>query len=140
MTEVTIGIRAFPYYVTEPDPTGGEDRVVEKIARRGEKVDLSDTDLARAEKFGAIRQESDEPQEPEFDVGSFEIQTATAAQTAEWIKETKPTVEETVDEANNDADLARKLLEAENLATGGQPRKGVVDGLNEIIEADGGGG
>lgn len=46
----------------------------------------------------------------------------------------KPTVEEVVDASEGDAQLAEKLIAAEKTASGDAPRKGVVDGLQAIID------
>ena len=53
---------------------------------------------------------------------------------AEWLRDSSPTVDETVAAANDDPERARALLEAENLATGQEPRAGVVKGLEKIID------
>jgi len=53
---------------------------------------------------------------------------------AEYIKENNLTVNETVGLAGTDKDLAHRLLQAENIATDGEPRKGVEAGLTAIIE------
>jgi hypothetical protein len=58
---------------------------------------------------------------------------------SEYIKGANPdgkelTVNETVALAGNDKDLAHRLLQAENIATDGEPRKGVEAGLTAIIE------
>jgi hypothetical protein len=134
MPEVKIKIRAFPYYETVKDPVTEQDQRVERIARRGDVVDLSEADHERAVRFDAIETEVDAEIAEATDASS--VETATVPQLSEWIQESKPTVEETVDAAGDDPDVAAKLLDAENHATGGNPRKGVVDGLNEIINAD----
>jgi hypothetical protein len=54
---------------------------------------------------------------------------------AEYIKEHNLTVNETVALADGDKDLAHRLLQAENIATDGEPRKGVEAGLTSIIES-----
>lgn len=50
-----------------------------------------------------------------------------------WIKHDKPTAAEVVDAAGDDPVKAEALLAAEQEATGGQPRKAVIRGLNEIL-------
>jgi len=59
---------------------------------------------------------------------------------AEYIKGDNPEgralkAQEVVDLAGNDTDLAHRLLQAENIASEGDPRKSVEAGLNSIIEA-----
>lgn len=131
-TRVTIGVRAFPYYVDGEDPVTGKTQRVEKIAVRGEEVVLSDLDLRRAERFGAIGTPIDPPVEPS---GEFDPETASVPEIANWLRMVKPDAESTVDAANGDSGTAQKLLEAENLATGGEPRDVVVQDLTEIIQA-----
>jgi hypothetical protein len=52
-----------------------------------------------------------------------------------WIKTQKPTVDAVVAAAGDDPDNAEALLDAENEATGGQPRSSLVTRLKKIIEA-----
>jgi hypothetical protein len=142
-TKVKIKILAFPYYVEEPDPITGNDRNVEKMAYRNDEVELSDEDLARAKRFDAIfTDEKGDPttgddvsaETPPFDADSVDVQSAPPEVLAEWIRQKKPTVDEVVDEANEDPEIAERLLAAENLATGQQPRSTLVEKLNEIIQ------
>lgn len=128
--EVKIKIRAFPYYTDEKDPVTGNDVRREHLAFRGDTVELSDEDLARAEKFDAIYKEGETETEPDTDPESVEA-------LAEWIKTAKPNVDEVVDRANGDPVLANKLLEAENLATGQQPRTTLEEDLLKIVNAEG---
>jgi len=60
------------------------------------------------------------------DLGEYEL--------AEHIKNENLTVQQTIDLAGGDKDLAHRLLQAENIATDGEPRKGVETGLTAIIE------
>jgi hypothetical protein len=131
--EVTIKIRAFPYYVTEDNPLTGQPIRRERIARRGETVELSDEDYNRASYFDAIRSEADEDVANAVGDGTSTVDSASIEELAKWLQESKPTVDETVDAAEDDPVVARRLLDAENLATGQQPRKGVEDGLKAII-------
>lgn len=142
--KVRIKIRAFPYYVPTTDPVTGRDYLEERIAVRGEEVALSETDYQRAIKFDA-HEEIDEitPQTTgqtgaPVDVAN-NIDVATVEEVAEWIRTSKPTIDETVAAAEDDPMKARKLLDAEHLVTGRQPRQGVLNGLNTIIRGEGGG-
>lgn len=51
-----------------------------------------------------------------------------------WIKESRPTATIVVQKAANDPDKAAALMDAEEEATGGQPRKSVKDRLQRIID------
>lgn len=128
MPERTIAIRAFPYYVDVEDPITGDTRKRERIARRGETVDLREQDVKRGEKFGAFQSDAVETE------SGLDLSTASSAELAEWIESDSPTVQEVVDAAGDDPARAQVLLDAENVATGNNPRKGVVDGLGAVAE------
>lgn len=59
--------------------------------------------------------------------------SSSVADLAEWLKEAKPNVDDTVALAEDDPELAQKVLDAETAATGGKPRQGVVDKLERIV-------
>lgn len=143
--EVKIKIRAFPYYVDQEDPVTGRQVRVEKVATRGQVVELSDLDLERAKRFDAITDPDnsidnagnvvDEGGEVvKFDPSDDLASESSVESLSLWISEDKPTVDQVVEEANEDPAAARKLLDAENHATGGAPRSTLVEQLNEIIE------
>lgn len=50
------------------------------------------------------------------------------------LRDDTPNIDETVALAEGDPDKARLVLEAEQVVSGADPRVGVVDGLNKIIE------
>jgi hypothetical protein len=128
--EVTIKIRAFPYYVDIVDPVTGREVRQERIAERGDTVNLSDTDYERAQRFNAIQTDADVSVEETG--GSFSVETSSVADVANWISEEKPTVSELVEAANEDPVTAQKILAAEDLATGQQPRSSLVDKLGDL--------
>lgn len=139
--EVTITIRAFPYYEDDIDLVSGRPVRKELIARRGETVKLNDVDYRRFQKFSAgvdggpenvSSDSSEEAPGAKFDPNSQTLSEATVPDIAAWLKEDRPTIDAVLEEVNNDPEQARKVLEAENLATGQQPRKGLVDKLEEI--------
>jgi hypothetical protein len=115
MPEATIKIRAFPYYEKSVHPVTGEDRFRERIATRGQTVELSDVDYERAERYGAIEGVEAPTAEVEAPPGT----DTGVVETAEWRSKS-----------------TKQVLEAENVATGGQPRRGVVDGLTQPIESE----
>jgi hypothetical protein len=53
-------------------------------------------------------------------------------QLVNWIRNAKPTAPVVISAADGDPDKAAALMEAEEEATGGQPRKTVMDGLQKI--------
>lgn len=132
-TEVTIKIRAFPYYVEQEDPVTGNTVRVERVAYRGDTVELSDTDLARAKQYDAIGDpDSSGGDTASDDDSGFDPALASVEELAEWIEEDKPTVNDVIEAAGGDPQVASRLLDAENLATGNQPRAGVVEGLSKV--------
>jgi hypothetical protein len=137
--EVTIKIRAFPYYVDAIDLVSGAKVRREELARRGDTVSLSETDYQRAVRFDAIVTDeagdtggSIEPADA-LEAGSLSFHDATVEDISSWLKQEKPTVDRVVEEANNDPVLAQKLLDGENHATGQQPRSTLETQLKEII-------
>lgn len=61
--------------------------------------------------------------------------SADAEEIAEHIKSQKLNVAETVALAGDDPELAKKVMEAEDLASENDARRGVEDGLQKIIDA-----
>lgn len=53
-----------------------------------------------------------------------------------WIKTAKPNVKTVVSAAGDDPDKAIALMDAEEEASGGQPRKSVMDGLQKVASAE----
>jgi hypothetical protein len=51
----------------------------------------------------------------------------------EWIKQSKPNVDDTVALAEGDPEKAQRILDAEVAATGGSPRKSVQEQLEKIV-------
>src|SRR4051812_18083697 len=140
--KVRIKIRAFPYYVPATDPVTNRDYLEERIGVRGEEIEISETDYQRAVRFEAheeideITPQTTDPTGAPVDVAN-NIDVATVEEVAEWLRTSKPTVDETVAAAEDDTMKARKLLDAEQLVTGRQPRQGVLNGLNAIIRGEG---
>jgi hypothetical protein len=115
-----------------PDPVRpGETIYAEKLASRGEIVDIPfEDDIVRGERFGAFEDESEE-EETVVEVGSIAEMSDDELMT--WIKEDKPTVRQVVEAAEGDPELAQRLLDAEDAATGGDSRTGVIQGLTHIV-------
>lgn len=151
-TKVRIKIRAFPYYVDREDPVTGRPVRQEIVAVRGQEADLNDVDLERAKRFEAIYVDSEgnpvvdevpeEQATPGVTADSFDLETADVETTASWLKgeltdqDGKPTVDEVIGEINEDPVTAKKVIEAENLATGQDPRSTLVERAEAIAEAN----
>lgn len=127
-TKKTIRILLFDY-------TDDEGNTVE--GRAGQTVKLSKEDVERGEAIGAFTDSVDDSGDsleggPVWD--GTPIGELGDADLINWIDEENPTVSDVVDAANGDPELARRLLDAEESASGGDSRKGIVDGLGAIIE------
>ena len=74
--------------------------------------------------------------EVEFQGEDLEIQEMSVEQLKDWLLKDSPNISEVVEAVNNDPETAKRMLEAEKLATNGSPRKGVDEQLTQIIEDD----
>lgn len=87
---------------------------------------VRDVKMATDEDSGEEVEEFDE--EEVLDIG-----TASIDELATWIQTERPTVNDVLQASDGSPEYARKLLEAESVATDGQPRKGVLEGLTAVI-------
>lgn len=106
-------------------------------ASRFDEVDIPlDEDVERGEAMGAFFTDEEvaamkgESPAAGADGLNFDDQDALVR----WIKEEKPNASAVVSAADDDPDKAMALLDAEEEATGGQPRKTVADGLQKVID------
>jgi hypothetical protein len=150
MALVTIKHAQFLYYTEREytDPLSGEKktRLSRHIALRNQSVDIPrDEDLERGEAVGAFMTAADETtadevaedeatSEPPLD--SSELDFSNQDELVAYLKENKPTVVATVALAENDPEQAEALMEAEEIASGGQPRAGVMSGLQKILDSE----
>lgn len=65
---------------------------------------------------------------------TVDVENDTVKAIADYLRESKPNADDTVALAEGDARKAEKLLEAENIASGQQPRKTVERDLSKIID------
>src|SRR4051812_23597671 len=63
-----------------------------------------------------------------------DISEAGEYELAEWIQNEKPTINEVLERVGDDKELAHRMLQAENIATGGEPRKGLEEALRLVIQ------
>lgn len=120
-----------------------------RTAQFGEKVNIErKEDLKRLEHYGAIatQEEQDELDavadqtaleqlgaESSGDESDGELSGKTTEELGEWIRENGPTVNDLLQAANDDPDLAERLIDAENLATNNDPRTTLIEGLAKIM-------
>jgi len=140
-----VRVLSFAYTVAVEDPSGLKSIEVRE-AHRGDTVTLEQIGLiaqTKGEKAHSFYtdeerealEEGRDPDAPEGSAGaSGSISEMGEYELAEYIKEQNLTVGDTVALAGTDKDLAHRVLQAENIATDGEPRKGVEAGLTAIIE------
>jgi hypothetical protein len=80
----------------------------------------------------AILTGSEVPVETGTDL-QFSAMDATDTELINWIKDKGPKVQEVIDASEGDAETAARLLTAESAATGNDPRKGVIMGLEAVV-------
>jgi hypothetical protein len=148
MAQVTIKHAQFLYYTEREytDPSTGEKktRLSRHIALRNQSVDIPrDEDIERGEAVGAFMTTADEPAEvaeeeatSEPPLDSSELDFSNQDELVAYLKDNKPTVVATVALADNDPDKAEALMDAEEIASGGQPRAGVMNGLQKILDSE----
>jgi hypothetical protein len=145
-----VKIVSFLYTVAVEGP-GDVITIEAREAKRNETVTLEQIGLLaqqKGERSGAFytdeereRIEAGEnPDQPLSSSSGGDVSSMGEYELAEYIKGANPdgkelTVNETVALAGGDADMAHRVLQAENIATDGEPRKGVETGLTSIIEA-----
>ena len=122
----------------ELDPESQEYADMVSDYKRGQLIQLRPYQYIGLIRSGAVRDvvfsDSDDSIEADEDEQLLDINAASVEELADWIStDPKPTVQEVVDASGGNADLARKLLEAESKATDGDPRKGVLNGLTAVI-------
>lgn len=127
--EVKIKHKAFGYTIRHDDGA-----LQELIAYRGQTVKVNDADFARGSRHGAFYTKDEQKAEAKGGDGEVPGPEADLDTLVGWIEEAKPTVQQVVDASNGDVIRAKMLLDAENAATGNDPRKGVVEGLTAVIQ------
>jgi len=139
----------FPYFIEGESPMQpGLNVFYEKIAKRGDELDvddLRDADLEKGERLGSFFNDEELKQirRAEASGGSlesadvdFDASEAGEHEIAEYITEQRLTVDETVALSGGDPVVAQRILEAESVASGGDSRKGVVAGLEAVIASN----
>jgi hypothetical protein len=148
VTVVKIQHAQFMYYVevpyTAPD---GEDstRLSRRIAMHGDIVDIPrDEDVSRGEELGAFTDDEDleVPDDAAEDADAANAEEAAGTpdinanhdELVNWIQKSKPNEDAMVNAAQGDPAMAQALMDAEDEASGSQPRKGVINRLQAIVD------
>jgi hypothetical protein len=152
--EVVIKHGVFWYYAPDTQVINGEEKelLIQKMAFNGERVTLTrQSDIARGEQYDAFYSDDEmrrlgimsEESAVAADTGEIPLRDRPDDEIVDWLMSTgefdgnkKPTAEEVIAAAESDPDLAVRLLDAEETASGGNPRKTVDDALSRIIDAD----
>lgn len=135
MAERVIKHKAFRYYVETPSLTDPDGTVLrQRVARRGEKVDLREVDAHRGDQLDAFYTEAELKAQGGEEVAEADASGKSVNDLIDWLEEEKPTAPQTINAANGDPEVASRLLEAEESVTGRQPRSTVTDALEKIID------
>ena len=125
LTERTVRIAHFDY----TDDAKGR----KVFARRGDTVQFSSRDIERGEKIKAFEPVS---------AGGESVQSVDVVPTEDtleglvaWIADERPSVKEVIERSKGSLSTAKLLVEAEKEASDGKPRKGVIEGLAQVIAA-----
>jgi hypothetical protein len=161
MPEVMIKVRLFTWFQDNASAANPDETVrMEKISVLGEVVDIDDdASYQRGQDLDAFFTDEERQQvedgtytgpgyqgvyaflghnPPESVVEPLEGEGTsgmTTEEMADHIKSNRLTVEETVALAGDDADSINKVLDAENIATDNDPRKGVEAALEAKLAA-----
>jgi hypothetical protein len=136
---VTVATRAFPYRIEEEHPyEPGSILPQDRTAMRGDVVEVLPADYARGMRLNAFLKEGETIEQLTSGGASdtelqFSAADATDTELINWIKDDNPRVQQVVDASEGDGEVAARLLAAEIQATGNDPRKGVIAGLEAVV-------
>lgn len=137
----------FSYYVptqsTDMKTGKTRERLSRRIARSGDWVEIPrQEDVDAGEMAGAFFTDeelnptiADEESDDNGGITDDDIDDATAPSHDElvtWIRDERPNSATVVERAGDDPEMAQALIDAENEASGGDPRKSVVEPLERI--------
>lgn len=130
MAEREIKIRSFTWREEIENPVTGKVGAVTRQAAYGSVVDLPDHAIERGEALNAFFTDEDRAEADATEDETY-LQDMDDEELAEWVSSS--TIPQVVNAANDDPDLAQRLLDAENAATGNDPRNGLVEGLAKVL-------
>lgn len=131
---VTVAVLAFPYRIEVDHPyQSGELLINDRVGNRGDEIDVLEYDFRRGERLNAFLKEGQAVEDIGNNKSSFSAVDATDTELLNWIKDDNPTVQDVIDASEGDAETALRLLGAENAATGNDPRRAVVAGLETVV-------
>lgn len=116
------------------DAVGTADEVAQLVRRLTDPAGVEAEEKAAAEeRLAQVRGESG-PLDVE-NLGAATVQQLTA-----WITDEKPKADDVVKAVGENAEVAARVIAAENAATSGDPRKTVVEPLQKLVDDAGAGG
>jgi hypothetical protein len=144
----TVKHLMFPFLVESPNPSMPDAGPVlkERTLSQGDTItteELGPLALERGERLGSFYTDKElkaleaGPAPVEGEVAQLEAGSASdemgVHELTEYIEQNHPNVDDTIALAKGDPEAAARVLEAEGIATGGDPRSGVTKGLTAII-------
>ncbi len=137
MAKRTVAIRAILYIEEKPDPKD-PNRVRRHVrkASRGDTIDTADLlteDLNRLEESGAFGGGEAAAEESGGTPDVINVVDVSDDELDQYLVEAEPNVGDTVALAGDDPESAQRVLDSENRVSSGDPRAGVVKGLEKII-------
>lgn len=144
----TVKVLAFTYAKVHDNPydPNGSKIVENTMATRGDELEFDELvpyDQQRADKFEVFYTDEEltrlQPDGTLAPVGGDPAsesivldESSSVEELTAWIGEDQPTIDEVVELAGDSPVMARKLIDAETAATGGDPRKGVTTKLEKV--------
>jgi hypothetical protein len=92
------------------------------------------SDLERGTRLGAF--EGTEPEPGAVGGAEQEFAAMSVAELCKHIQSAKPSVKVLMEEIGEDPVLAQRVMEAEDAATGGKPRKNLVKAISDRFDED----
>jgi hypothetical protein len=136
----------FPFMVESPNPThsGGEPVLKERVGKQNEVISIEELGplaLERGERLGAFYTDAELAGATPEQIEAGEAEPVNFAEwgvpeLTEYIEKNQPNIADTVAMAQEDPEAAGRVLEAETAATDGDPRSGVVKGLQKVQAGD----
>lgn len=165
MAKRTVKFRLVTFFdqVANQVTPGGEDVLVERVASMGDEIELRKVDEERLDSLGALYTKDeakaikdgtyngpDAPVLAAFTGGAIpaagtvqpadgehgDAASMDAPALAEYIREHRLNIKDTVALAGDDPESVQKVLDAENIATDNAPRQGVLDALEPRLAED----
>lgn len=141
--------RGHSYYGDVQDPANADNTIRKaSFATHGQVIEVSDEEFKRGEELDALARPDDtvlvgktyrlkQDGSDDSDTTVTDVMDASDDELIIWLQEENPTIPEVVDAVGDDPENAQRALDAEESATGGEPRQGLVDKLEAIIDKSG---